>query len=59
MRRIKGRKFVRWIVRWFDKDICVADNKLHFDHGSSAPLPTEAADEAAASRFGAGHTEDI
>ena len=60
MRRIKGRKFVRWIVRWFDKDISVADNKLHFDHGSSAPLPTEAAaDEAAAGRFGAGHTEEI
>ena len=39
----------------------MADNKLHFDHGSSAPLPTEAADEAAASRFGAGpgHTEEI
>ncbi len=47
------------IVRWMDKekDISVADNKLHFDHGSSAPLPTEAADEAAASRFGAGHVE--
>ena len=39
--------------------ISVADNELHFDHGSSAPLPTEAADEAAASRFGAGHTEEI
>ena len=36
----------------------MADNKLHFDHGSSAPLPTETADEAAASRFGAGHAEE-
>ena len=41
------------------EDISVADNKLHFDHGSSAPLPTEAAaDEAAAGRFGAGHAEE-
>jgi hypothetical protein len=41
-----------------EKDISVADNKIHFDHGSSAPLPTEAADEAAAGRFGAGHAEE-
>ena len=32
--------------------ISVADNELHFDHGSSAPLPTETA------RFGAGHAEE-
>ena len=47
----------------------MAGNELHFDHGSSAPLPTEAAadgaaagraaaDGAAAGRFGAGHTEE-
>ena len=37
----------------------MAGNALHFDHGSSAPLPTEtAADEAAAGRFGAGHAEE-
>ena len=37
----------------------MADNKLHFDHGSSAPLPTEAAaDGAVAGRFGAGHAEE-
>ena len=42
------------------EDISVADNELHFDHGSSAPLPTEAAaDEAAAGRFGAVHAEEI
>ena len=40
------------------KDISAGDT-LHFDHGSSAPLPTEAAaDGAAAGRFGAGHTEE-
>ena len=43
------------MVRWIKgiKDISVAGNALHFDHGSSAPLPTETA------RFGAGHAEEI
>ena len=41
------------------KDISAGDGP-HFDHGCSAPLPTEAAaDGAAAGRFGAGHTEEI
>ena len=35
------------------------DKILLLDHGSSAPLPTEAAAVAAASRFGAGHAEEI
>ena len=44
-----------------DKDeVSCCWRQLHFDHGSSAPLPTEAAaDEAAAGRFGAGRTEEI
>ena len=41
-----------------EKDISAGD-EIHFDHGSSAPLPTEAAaDGAAAGRFGAGHAEE-
>ena len=42
-----------------EKDISVAHNELHFDHGSSAPLPTETtADEAAAGGFGAAHAKE-
>ena len=51
------RLFVRW-RKGQRKDISAGD-ETHFDHGSSAPLPTEAAaDVAAAGRFGAGHAEE-
>ena len=58
---MKGR-ILRSIIRWRkgQKKGISASDEIHFDHGSSTPLPKEAAaDGAAAGRFGAGHTEEI
>ncbi len=43
------------------RKVFMAGNALHFDHDSSAPLPTKAAAEVwdAASKFGVVHTEEI